>query len=122
MTTVEAPQRTTWQRWRVTVLILLALVLFGFGRFVAQQLGWIANGSLDGEQVANSVEAYYLQQASAKITVECPAEIPLQKNKISDCTATNAQGATTNVSVTVVDLDGHYTFQISDYAFLYPSG
>lgn len=110
-------RRPKWLPWAVAAG--LSLTLYG-GRFIGQQQGWIAAGSIDGVGVQESIKNYALGTLNTNVEVSCPAEIPIKKDKVIDCTATGPGDKTSPVFVTVTDLDGHFTFQFGNPAIFFP--
>lgn len=104
--------------WWLVLLPIVGLLFFG-GRFLAQQQGWIAKGSMNGSAVAEQVTQRLERQIpGSDLTVICP-DVPIQKNKTTDCTVTSATGQS-DLFITVTDVDGHFNYEVAEPATLYP--
>lgn len=107
----------------VAVCVVAAAGLIALGRFVAQQQGWIAAGHLDGVEMGDTIAAGLTKQLGVTVVVSCPSSVPRQKNKIVDCTA-QRKGApgSSNVTVTIIDLDGHFRYELNDPSAIISTG
>ena len=59
-----------------------------------------------------SMEKAIEEQIGMPVTIECPADIPLQKGKITDCTVTDGT-VTKYVRLTQDDAEGHFTWEVT---------
>jgi hypothetical protein len=91
--------RPTTKVWSVIALLLSSLLTFGV--VILYGLGLVASSPLDVTQVESTIQAWYLSDSGAKVSVVCPVDPPSSDGSQFVCSAAHASGQIDVVQVTV---------------------
>lgn len=74
----------------------------------------VPSTGLDVASLESKVAAELATQVGGEWTVECPDDIPYQKDLTANCGATSADGQTTMIDVTQTDDQGNVTWETAE--------
>jgi hypothetical protein len=73
--------------------------------------GCSTSTTLDGAKAETTIAADLGTQVGGTWTVQCPDSIPLQKDLVTNCMATNADGQSVNINMTQTDDQGNVSWE-----------
>jgi hypothetical protein len=94
----------------VAVAGVLYLVLHSLHQ-LPDDLDILPFGNWNAEDLNQTVGSAMTQALGSAITVSCPADVPIRKGEITDCTAEDGHNRRT-VRVTQEDSKGHFRWQV----------
>lgn len=92
--------RPTTKVWSIIALVLSSVLTFGV--VVLYGLRLVAAAPLDVPEVESTIQAWYLSDSGAKVSVVCPIDPPTSDGSQFVCSASHASGQVDAVQVTVV--------------------